>query len=123
MQHNGSTVVDDTDVFVEVIHQNNIISANYCRWHLVTELELFCAGTYMITTSFQRCNIAVNNLKKFHLWRGTCIYVIVHPNQHKIRLFRRCFLKQISRLGTEKTKPNTTKARIHQSKEVFYNTK
>ena len=33
------------------------------------------------------------------------------------------YVYQISWLGMEKTKPNTTKARIHQSKEMYYNTK
>jgi len=33
------------------------------------------------------------------------------------------FPKPISWLGMEKTKPNTTKARVHQSKEMYYNTK
>ena len=38
-------------------------------------------------------------------------------------LFRRRFPKPSSWLGVEKkTKPNTTKARIHQSKEMYYNT-
>jgi len=31
--------------------------------------------------------------------------------------------KPISWLGVKKTKPNTTKAHIHQSKEMYYNTK
>jgi len=31
--------------------------------------------------------------------------------------------KPISWPGMEKTKPNKTKARIHQSKEMYYNTK
>jgi len=31
--------------------------------------------------------------------------------------------KPFSWLGMEKTKPNTIKARIHQSKEMYYNTK
>jgi len=33
------------------------------------------------------------------------------------------FSKLISWLGMDKTKPNTTKAHIHQSKEMYYNTK
>ena len=37
--------------------------------------------------------------------------------------FRRRFPKPISWPGMEKTKSNTTKARIHQSKEMYYNTK
>ena len=38
-------------------------------------------------------------------------------------LFRRRFPKPISWLDMEKNKLNTTKACIHQSKEMFYNTK
>jgi len=33
------------------------------------------------------------------------------------------FHKPISWLGMAKTKPNTAKARIYQSKEMYYNTK
>ena len=39
------------------------------------------------------------------------------------RSFQRRFPKPISWFGVEKTKPNTTKVRIHQSKEMHYNTK
>jgi len=42
--------------------------------------------------------------------------------QHKIGHFR-VFPKPISWLGMEKTKPNTTKTHIHQSKEMYNNTK
>jgi len=43
-----------------------------------------------------------------------------HSTQN--RSFRRRFSKPVSWPGMEKTKPNTTKARIHQSKEMYYNT-
>jgi len=39
------------------------------------------------------------------------------------RSFQRRFPKPISWLSMEKTRPNTTKARIHQSREMYYNTK
>jgi len=42
-----------------------------------------------------------------------------HSTQN--RSFRRC--SQAHLAWYEKTKPNTTKARIHQSKEMYYNTK
>jgi len=37
------------------------------------------------------------------------------------RVISETFSKQIFWLGMEKTKPNTTKACIHQSKEMYYN--
>jgi len=39
------------------------------------------------------------------------------------RSFQRRSPKPVSWLGMEKTKPNTTKAHIHQSKERYNNTK
>jgi len=55
MQHNRPTVVDDTSVFVQVVHLCNIMP-----------FQRLCVTS---------CNIAVSNLKKIHLWRGTCNYV------------------------------------------------
>jgi len=45
------------------------------------------------------------------------------PRSTQNRSFRRRIPMPISRLGVEKTKPNTTKVCIHQSKEMYYNTK
>jgi len=44
-----------------------------------------------------------------------------HSTQN--RSFPKRFHKPSSWLGMKKTKPNTTKASIHQSKELYYNTK
>jgi len=55
MQHNRPTVVDDTSVFVQVVHLCNIMP-----------FQRLCVTS---------CNIAVSNLKKIHLRRGTCNYV------------------------------------------------
>ena len=49
--------------------------------------------------------------------------VFLRPPQHKIGYFGYVSRKPIFWLGMEKTKPNTTKARIQQSKEIYYNTK
>jgi len=45
---------------------------------------------------------------------------MIHSTQN--RSIRRRFPKPISGLGRKKTKPNTTKASIRQSKEMYYNT-
>jgi len=44
-------------------------------------------------------------------------------NSTQNKSFPRRFPKPIYWLGMEKTKPNTTKERIHQSKAMYYNTK
>jgi len=54
MQHNRPTVVDDTSVFVQVVHLCNIMP-----------FQRLCVTS---------CNIAVSNLKKIHPRRGTCNY-------------------------------------------------
>ena len=46
-----------------------------------------------------------------------------HFNLTQNRSFQRRFPKPVSWLGIEKTIPNTTKACIHQAKEMYYNTK
>jgi len=50
------------------------------------------------------------------------IVEVLHPTRHKIGHFGDVFPEKISRLGMEKTKSNTIKARIPQSKELYYNT-
>jgi len=48
--------------------------------------------------------------------------MVLHPIQHKIGHFRD--VRQANVLSWYgKTKPNTTKAHIHQSKQMYYNTK
>ena len=49
--------------------------------------------------------------------------VVLRPTRHKTGHFRDDSPSKISSLGIEKTKPNTTKAHIHQSKEMYYKTK
>ena len=77
----------------------------------------------------------MNNSTKNYL--NTCYFIITtrpqllaywlscgytsHLTQN--RSFQRRFPQSVSWLGMEKTKPNTTKARIHQWKEMYYNTK
>ena len=48
--------------------------------------------------------------------------VVLHPTTQN-RSFQRRFLKPIFWLSMEKTKPNTTKAHIHQSKENYTHTR
>jgi len=50
--------------------------------------------------------------------------VVLRPTPHKIGHFGDVSPKAISWLGIgKKTKPDTTKASVHQSKEMYYNTK
>jgi len=47
----------------------------------------------------------------------------IETSQTQLQPISETFPKPISSFGIEKTKPNTTKAHIHQSKEMYYNTK
>ena len=98
---------------------------------LITFFPLQFISSVINASDFQQ--VAHNilcNLQQFVVMLSANFYVTAaalfsgcmsHSTQNTS--FRRRFLKPVSGLGMEKTKPNTTKAHIHQSKEMHCNTK
>ena len=99
---------------------------------LHSEQVAFCSGHVQAcvikhlrpwqTQASQKSHIApwhINTVGMQHPYWLSCGLT---PHSTQNRRFQRRFPKPISWLGMRKTKPKTTEACIHQSKEMYYNT-